>query len=154
MKKQPPEVFCKKRGSEKFRKTHKNSLLLTKLQTCRLGHRYFLVNFCETFQNTFFTEHLGATATRYAEYHLVFFIENWKFLETIFLQKQSSPGVVLDKKCSWKFRKIYGKISALFLRRFLIASGRFILAFYFQEYKHLAWFLWFWNFFVRYEKLI
>ena len=30
----------------------------------RLRYRYFLVNFCEIFKNTFFTEHLRITASK------------------------------------------------------------------------------------------
>ena len=51
--KQPPKVFCKE--MLKLRP----ATLLTK----RLWHRCFPVNFCEISNNTFFTEHLWATAS-------------------------------------------------------------------------------------------
>ena len=59
IEKQPPEVFCKKRCSQKFRKIHRKTLVadsfLIKLQVFRA--------FCEISENTFFTEHLRTTAS-------------------------------------------------------------------------------------------
>ena len=42
--KQPPEVFCKKRRSQKFRKIHRKTPVLEPLKK-RLWHRCFPVNF-------------------------------------------------------------------------------------------------------------
>ena len=46
LQKRPPEVFCKNRCSEKFRKIHRKTPQV-----------------CNFIQNTFFTEHLGTTAS-------------------------------------------------------------------------------------------
>ena len=55
--KQLPKVFCKKKCSQKFRKIHwKTPVPEFKLQV-------FSSEFCEFSKNTFFTEHLRATAS-------------------------------------------------------------------------------------------
>ena len=63
--KQPPDVFCKKRCSQKFRKNKSKNLYqshffnkvtdhrLATLLKKRLWHRCFLVNFCKISKNTF-----------------------------------------------------------------------------------------------------
>ena len=68
--KQPPEVFCKKRCSQKFHKTHRKTpapdlffnkvaglkpATLSKKETLA---RVFSCEFCEISKNTFFTEQL------------------------------------------------------------------------------------------------
>ena len=67
IQKQPPEVFFKKRSSQKFRKTHRKTrqtLFLIKLQTSDLQlfkketlTQVFCYEFCEISKNTFFREH-------------------------------------------------------------------------------------------------
>ena len=77
MQKQPPDVLCKKRSSEKFNKIHMKtlkpeSLFLRKLQAQpatlfkkeTLAH-VFSCKFCEISKNTIFTEHLWVTASVY-----------------------------------------------------------------------------------------
>ena len=75
MQKQPPDVLCKKRSSEKFSKIHMKkpeSLFLIKLQAEpatlfkkeTLAH-VFSCKFCEISKNTIFTEHLWATTSVY-----------------------------------------------------------------------------------------
>ena len=75
LQKQPPEVFCKKRWLWKFRKIHRKtpapgSLSLIKLQALPATllkketlAQVFSCEFCEISKNTFFTEHLWATAS-------------------------------------------------------------------------------------------
>ena len=74
IRKQPPEVFYKKRCSEKFRKIYRKTLvpecLFNKVVGLRpatllrksLRHRCFPVNFTK-FLRTTFSEHLWATAS-------------------------------------------------------------------------------------------
>ena len=61
--KQPPEVFYKKRCSQKFRKIDRKhlyqSLFLIKKEALA---QVFSCEFCKSSQNTFFIEHLWATA--------------------------------------------------------------------------------------------
>ena len=65
--KQPPEVFCKKRCSYKFRKIHRKTPVPECLfkESCKLRsatllktHRCFPVNFTKFSRTTFLTEHL------------------------------------------------------------------------------------------------
>ena len=60
LQEQSPEMFSKKRCSEKFRKIHmpQPATLLKK----RLA-QVFSFEFCEISKNSFFTENLGATAS-------------------------------------------------------------------------------------------
>ena len=72
----PPEVFCKKRCSEKFPKFYiKTSVLesffsiFAGLKSCnfvknRLQHTFFSCEIWEIFKNTCFEEHLRRTASR------------------------------------------------------------------------------------------
>ena len=68
--KQPPEVFCKKRCSLKFRKIHRKTPVpesLFKL-SCNFFKKEILAKvfsceFCEISKNNFFTEHLRTTAS-------------------------------------------------------------------------------------------
>ena len=63
LQKQPTEVLCKKRCSQKFRKIPKKTPVLeSTLLKKRVWHRCFHVN-CEISKNTFFTERLWATAS-------------------------------------------------------------------------------------------
>ena len=64
-KKQPPEEFCKKRCSQKFRKIHRKtpapesfSFNFIKKET---QTQVFSCEFCKIPQNTFFVEHLRTT---------------------------------------------------------------------------------------------
>ena len=68
-KKQPPQVFCKKRVLRNFANLQENTCtrvsFLIKLQAGpatllkkRLWHRCFPVNFAKFLRTTFFTEHL------------------------------------------------------------------------------------------------
>ena len=61
--KQPPEVFCYRICSYKFRKIYRKtpcqSLFFNKVAGLRHWHRCFLVIFVEFFKNTFFIEHVG-----------------------------------------------------------------------------------------------
>ena len=62
--KQPPEVFCKKRCSQKCCKIHRK----TQAQACNFIKKeslaqVFSCEFCEISKNTFFTEHVRTTAS-------------------------------------------------------------------------------------------
>ena len=65
--KQRPEVFCTKRCYQKFRKIHRK-IPVPESQACNFIKketltRVFSSEFCEISKNTFFTEHLWATAS-------------------------------------------------------------------------------------------
>ena len=74
--KQPAEVFCKKRCSQKFRKIHSKTPVpeslfdkVTGLRPATLFKKksltqIFSFEFCEISKNTFFTEQLRATASK------------------------------------------------------------------------------------------
>ena len=78
-----PEKFCKKRQFKQFRKIHRKtpvpeSLFKIKLQAApatllkkRLRHRCFLLDFCETFKNTFFKGHLRTNAADTDKEHVL-----------------------------------------------------------------------------------
>ena len=74
IQKQPQEVFCKKRCSQKFTKfTGKHlcqSLRPATLLKKRLWHRYFPVNLVKFSKDTFFVEHLWTTASIYSQPYL------------------------------------------------------------------------------------
>ena len=88
--KQPPEEFCKKRCSSKFQKFHRKhlclGLFLNKVATlaCNFINKetlaqVFSYEFCTiSIKNTFFTEHLWATAS---EEHLQMAVST--FWETV-----------------------------------------------------------------------
>ena len=66
--KQPPEVFCEKRCSQKFRKIHRKTPVSPVPQACNFIKKetlaqVFSCEFCEIFKNTIFTEHLRTTAS-------------------------------------------------------------------------------------------
>ena len=66
--KQPPEVFCKKRCFQKFRKTHcktpvPESLFKNNFIKKETLAQVFSNELCEISKNTFFTEHIWATAS-------------------------------------------------------------------------------------------
>ena len=69
--KQPPEVFCTKRCSEKFRKFRRKPAVLESLPACnfvkkRLQHKRFSVKFAKSLQNIteHVTEHLRTNASK------------------------------------------------------------------------------------------
>ena len=75
LQKSPPKVFCEKRWSGKFRKTHRKTPVLESLFNKIADYRpatllkenptqVFSVEFCELFKNSFCTEHLRATVKR------------------------------------------------------------------------------------------
>ena len=66
-KKQPPEVFCEKRCSQKFRKIHRKHLC-QRPEACNFIKKEALAQvlcceFCEISKNTYFTEHLRTIAS-------------------------------------------------------------------------------------------
>ena len=63
--KQPPEVFCKKRCSQKFRKIHKKTLEACNFIEKETLAQVFSQKFCEISKNNFSTEHLWTTASGY-----------------------------------------------------------------------------------------
>ena len=69
VQKQPLVVFCKKRCSWKFRKTHgKTPAPESCAEACNFIKKETLTQMlskklCETFKNNFFTDHLRATAS-------------------------------------------------------------------------------------------
>ena len=73
IQKQPPEVFYKKTCSEKFHKIHRKApapvfFLVKFIKTFikkEARAQAFSCQFCENFQNTFFTEHLWTTASEH-----------------------------------------------------------------------------------------
>ena len=79
VQKQPPEVFCRKRCSWKFRKID----FITKQPLVKA----FSCEFCEIFKNTFFTEHLLETAFVKLFQHRCFPVNITKFLRTHILKK-------------------------------------------------------------------
>ena len=62
-KKQPPEVLCKKRCSQKFRKIHRKTLKACNFIKKETLAQVFSCQFCEISKNIFFTEHLWATTS-------------------------------------------------------------------------------------------
>ena len=69
--KQPPEMFCTKRCSEKFRKFQRKPAVLESLPACnfvkkRLQHKSFYVKFAKFLQNIteYVTEHLRKNASK------------------------------------------------------------------------------------------
>ena len=61
--KQPPEVFCKKRCSEKFRKIHRKTHVPEPLFKKEILAQVFYCEFCKISKRAFFTEHLLTTAS-------------------------------------------------------------------------------------------
>ena len=59
--KQPPEVFCSKRFSQKFRKIHRTKAC--NFVTKEILTHVFCCEFCKISRNTFFTEHIWMIAS-------------------------------------------------------------------------------------------
>ena len=99
--KQLLEVFYKKRCSYKFRKIHRKHLCQTKGQALTWNFlkketltREFFCKFCEIFENTFFTEHLWMTASRYLSKYL--------FHHHGSAEYQADCMIKIFKKCQWR----------------------------------------------------
>ena len=124
-KKQPPEVFCKKRCSHRFCKIHRKTPLA----------QVFSYEFCEISKNTFFIEHFWATASGVYNISSVFS----KFLCHVydyFYDSFYMPDPYPLKQGAWhlhyKFRKKEGTVFCLFNNRFKTnwRSLKFLLPFY------------------------
>ena len=77
-KKQLPEMFCKKRCSYKFRKIHRTAPVPESLAKRDSGTSVSC-EFCEISKNTFFTEHLRATASGIPEYWIEHLLRKKRF---------------------------------------------------------------------------
>ena len=92
--KQPPEVFCKKKCSKKFRKIHRKTPVSEKTpEACNFIKKETLTQvsyneFCEISKSIFFTKHLGVTAS-----------------EKILCEEWGNPNKVIYKKNLKKQRK-------------------------------------------------
>ena len=90
--KHPPEVFCKKRRSKKFRKTHRKTPVpksfLIKLQVFScvflFQARVLSCEFCEISKNTFFTKHLWATASALSTKNLNMYLKHSRKMLLVF----------------------------------------------------------------------
>ena len=114
--KQPPEEFCKKRWSQRFRKFHKfqvNTCAGVSLLKRDSNKAAFLWNLCKS---TYFEEHLRATASilfsmmKKLTFHITpLLFLRWKIINRnrhTKIQKQPSRNV-LRKRCSENMQQIY-----------------------------------------------
>ena len=94
--KQPPEVLCKKRYSQKFQKIYKKKPV-PEPQACNLIKKETLTQlfFCEFYKiskNTFFTEHLWTSASKFVTEMLIFRSSRLQMFFKIGVLKNSAVG--------------------------------------------------------------
>ena len=86
LQKQPPEVFCNKRCSQKFCKFHGKHLCQSLFIKKQALAQMFSCGFCEISKNTFFTEQLRATASEFSELMLFSTINVYIFLGRVYFK--------------------------------------------------------------------
>ena len=109
IQKQPPEEFYKKSVLWNFTKSTGKHLCLILFFNKVAGQQVFSCEFCEISQNTFFTEHLWATASEHSKrikafnlklLYFVYFVVLIEYKVRIMISRSSHPRYYL-KKLFW-----------------------------------------------------